>query len=155
VVDGRLDLVQQVAGQQHGSAAIGEVAQQSAHQRDARRIESVGGFVQDQHLRVADEGLRDPEPLPHAEGVAANPSVGRVGQPDPVEELLHPVDGRAGHPGRDGQGRAASASGVHRGRVKQCADHPSGVGQGDEWSSTDGRSSVVGTGEADDHLQRC
>ena len=75
-VDGRFDFGEQVAGQQHGAALVGEVAEQFAHPGDAFGVEAVGRFVQDEHLRVADQGLGDAEALTHPERVGADPLVG-------------------------------------------------------------------------------
>ena len=74
VVGDDLDLVQQVRGQQHGAAAVGEAAQQVAHPADAGRVEPVGRLVEDQHPRVAEQRGGDAEALPHAEGVVADPA---------------------------------------------------------------------------------
>ena len=82
-VDGGFDLGQQVAGQQHGAALVGEVAEQFAHPGDAFGVETVGRFVQDEHLGMADQGLGDAEALTHPERVGADPLVGgRRGEPD-------------------------------------------------------------------------
>ena len=87
-----LDLVEQVGGEQHGAAAVGEVAEQSAHPPDAGRVEPVGRLVEDQHLRVADQRRREAEPLPHAQGVVAHaPRRLRRGQADEVEHLVDPA----------------------------------------------------------------
>ena len=75
-VDGGFDFGEQVAGQQHGAALVGEVAQQFAHPGDAFGVEAVGWFVQDEHLGVADQRLGDAEALTHPERVGADPLVG-------------------------------------------------------------------------------
>ena len=76
VVGDDLDLVQQVRGQQDGGAAVGVAAEQVAHPADAGRVQTVGGFVEDQDLGVAEQRVRDAQPLPHAEGVVAHAAVG-------------------------------------------------------------------------------
>ena len=75
-VDGGFDFGEEVAGQQHGAALVGEVAEQFAHPGDAFGVEAVGRFVQDEHLRVADQRLGDAEALTHPERVGADPFVG-------------------------------------------------------------------------------
>ncbi len=97
MVDGGLHFVEQVAGQQHRPATVGEVTQQPAHPGNALGIQPVRGLVQDQHLRLAHERLRDPEPLPHPEGVATHPPICRVGQPDQVQQVIDAGGGHAGH----------------------------------------------------------
>ena len=49
VVGDRLDLAQQVGGEQDRAAAVGEVAQQPAHPGDALGVEPVRRLVEDQH----------------------------------------------------------------------------------------------------------
>ena len=49
LVGDRLDLAQQVRGEQHGAGAVGEVAQQPAHPVDALGVQAVGRLVEDQH----------------------------------------------------------------------------------------------------------
>ena len=52
-------------------------AQQPAHPAHALRIEAVGGLVEDQDLRVAEQRVGEPEALAHAERVLADPPPGR------------------------------------------------------------------------------
>ena len=67
MIDCRLYLGEQVRGEQHRPAALGELAQQPPHPEDALRVEAVGGLVEDQHLRVPDQRLRQPQALAHAQ----------------------------------------------------------------------------------------
>ena len=92
LVGDQLDLVEQVAGEQHGAAAVGVPLEQAAHPPDAGRVEAVGGLVEDQHRRVAEQGVGDAEPLPHAERVVAHPALG-LGrrQRDQREHLVDPA----------------------------------------------------------------
>src|SRR4051794_9272256 len=62
-----LDFAQQVRGEQNGSGTVGKATQQLAHPHDALRVEAVGGLVEDQHFRLAAEGVGDTEPLAHAD----------------------------------------------------------------------------------------
>ena len=78
VIGDDLDLVEQVGGEQHGSAAVCVAAEQVAHPADTGRVQAVGGLVEDQHLRVADQGGGDAQALTHPEGVVTDPS-GRLG----------------------------------------------------------------------------
>ena len=54
----------------------GLVAQQPAHPADPGRVEPVGGLVEDQHLRVAEQRGGDRQPLAHAHRVALHAPVG-------------------------------------------------------------------------------
>ena len=115
VVGDDLDLVQQVRGQQHGAAVVGEAAEQVAHPADAGRVEAVGGLVEDQHLRVPDEGGREAEALAHAEGVVADPALGLdLGEADPGDGLGDPRLRQAHGPGGDREDLASRPSGVLR-----------------------------------------
>ena len=58
-----LHLGQDVAGDEHGLAAVREVAQQLAHGHDARRIEPVGRLVEQQQVRVGQQRDRDAQAL--------------------------------------------------------------------------------------------
>jgi hypothetical protein len=88
--------VQQVRRQQHGAAVVGEVAKKSAHPADARRVEAVGRLVEDQHLGVAEQGVRDAQPLAHAQRVVADAPLGLDGvQAHQVEHLVDTLVGQA------------------------------------------------------------
>ena len=67
VVGGLGDLGEDVAGDQDGPPFGGQAAEQVAQPPDALRIQAVGGLVEDQHGRVAEQGGGQAEPLPHAE----------------------------------------------------------------------------------------
>ena len=122
--------LEQVAGQQHRAAARGVPAQQVAHPADALGVQPVGRLVEHQHRRVGQQRAGDPEPLPHAERVAADPAPAGVGEPDQLEHLVHPR-----RPGR----RWSSASsrrcvrpvrpGCTADGVEQRADDGARVGQ--------------------------
>jgi hypothetical protein len=66
--------VEEVGGEQHGAAAGGVVAEHHAHPVDAGGVEAVGRLVEDEDARLAEQRVRDAEPLPHAERVVADPS---------------------------------------------------------------------------------
>ncbi len=50
--------------------------------------QAVGRLVEHQESRLAQQAGRDPEPLPHAVGVAGHLVVGTVGEVDDLEHLL-------------------------------------------------------------------
>ena len=72
---------------------LGEVAEQAAHPAHALGVEAVGGLVEDQHLRVAEQRVGDPEPLAHAERVLAD-ALAR-GRAVEADQLQHLVDAAA------------------------------------------------------------
>jgi hypothetical protein len=83
--------VQQVRRQQDAAAAVGEAAQQAPHPADAGGVQAVGRLVQDQHLGVPQQRVRDAESLAHAQGVVADAPPGLLGgEADQAEHLVDP-----------------------------------------------------------------
>jgi hypothetical protein len=123
VVREQLDLVQQVRAQQDGPAVSGEVREQAAQPADAGRVEAVGRLVEDEDLRTADQGVREAEPLAHAERVVADPSVALgVRQADALEHLVDRAAGQA-HQHRVQPERGATGASRVLGRgVEEHAD---------------------------------
>ena len=152
VVGGGLHLGQQVAGQQHGAAPLGEVAQQAADPGDTVRVEAGGGLIEDQHAWFGDEGLGQAEPLAHPERVGAHPPAGRAGQADGRQHLVHAA-GR--HPGQVAAIRSGAAGppGVQRGGVQQGAGDSRRVRQFGEPVPGDGGLPGVGPGQAGERAQ--
>jgi hypothetical protein len=120
--------VEQVRGEQDGPARVRVAAKEVAHPPDARRVQPVGGLVEDEHLRVTDQRGRDAEPLPHAERVVAHTAARLlVAEADQVEHL---VDAGRLDPHRalgEGQDLPAGAAGVLGRGVKQNPDLATGV----------------------------
>ena len=121
-----LDLGQQVAGQEHRSAFIPEPAQQPAGVPYPRRVETVGGLVQNEQRRVLQQGGGHAEALAHAQRVLANGLIGPPAQANQLEDLFDPsapdpVDRRQQAkvlPGRHGR--------EQRRRLHDGADRPHG-----------------------------
>ena len=150
-----LDLGQQVGGEQHGAAAVGEVAQQAPHPAHAFRIEAVGGLVEDQDLGVAEQRVGEAEALAHAERVLADTPPGRrVVEADEFQQRVGALRRHAHGVGGDGERLAATAPGVLRRRVEQDPDAPAGVGQVAVAPAEDLGVAAVGLGEADEHPHR-
>jgi hypothetical protein len=95
VVGGLLHLAHQVAGDQHGAALVGEVAQQLPHPPDALGVQAVHRLVQHEDVGVAEQRPRDAEALSHAEGEAAHAVVGDALDADELDDLVHPRPGQA------------------------------------------------------------
>ena len=130
LVGGLRHLRQHVAGDEHGAALRGHRAQEVAQPADALRVQAVGGLVEHQHARVAQQGGREAEPLAHAERVAARPPVGRVREVDELQQL---VDARVGRPPPRAPASAGGcarcgwdAASRRRGRRRPCARGPPG-----------------------------
>ncbi|CAL2066229.1 hypothetical protein GPN2_13955 [Streptomyces murinus] len=86
----RLDVVHPVAGEHHTRAVRREPVQDTVHMPLARRVEAVGGLVQDEQPGPGEQGGGEPEPLPHAEREAAHPVVGDLAQTDLGEHFPDP-----------------------------------------------------------------
>ena len=66
-VTDRLDLGEQVAGKENRHAALVDQVPEQAEDADhADGIDGRRGLVEDQNLRILDEGIGDAEPLEHA-----------------------------------------------------------------------------------------
>ena len=122
VVDRLCDLGQNMARDQHRSAGIGERAQVLTQPVDTFRVEPVGGFVQDQHLGLAEERAGQAEPLAHAEREALDPAVARIGEVHLVEHGVDAAErepcGESEHP----QVIARPPARVERVRLEDRAD---------------------------------
>ncbi len=86
-------LRQDVAGDKYGTALGSQAPQQAAQPVDALGVEPVGRFVEDEDVRVAQEGSGQAEPLAHAQRELAHPAVRRLAQPDELEDLVRPGPG--------------------------------------------------------------
>ncbi len=62
-----LDLVEQVTGQHDGPVAVSQSLEQLPHFCHAIRVEPVGRLIQEQKLRITQHGIRDAQPMLHAE----------------------------------------------------------------------------------------
>ena len=89
-----LHLGEQMAGEQHGHALVGEAADEQAHVAHARRVEPGRGLVEQQQLGITQERGGDPQPLAHAVRVTAHPVALAAGQLHRVQRLVDPL-GRA------------------------------------------------------------
>ena len=88
MVDGLRDFGEQVAGDHDGAAGVGLTAQEGPEPVHAFGVETVGGLVEDEHRRLAEEGSRQAEALAHAEGEPADTSVGIFGHGDLAERVV-------------------------------------------------------------------
>ena len=91
VVDGLGDLGQEVAGDQHRAPVCRLLPYQIAQPDDPGRVQAVVRLVEDQDLRVAEQGCGDRQPLTHAHRVALHTPVGGVAEPDRGQDLLDAV----------------------------------------------------------------
>ena len=104
-------------------------AQQAAHPVDAGRVEPVGRLVEDEHLRVAEQGVGDAEPLPHAQGVVPDAALGLRAVRPTSSSISSTRRRQPHHIGAEFEDLAAGAAGVLRRGVEQDADMAARVGQ--------------------------
>ena len=65
----QLDLAEQMTGDQNGSVAFAELDDEVSNIGHALGVEAVGGFVEDQELRLLEQGSGDSKPLLHSKRV--------------------------------------------------------------------------------------
>ena len=97
------DLREQVAGQQHRAATVGEHAQELTHPLDPAGVEPVERLVEDEHLRLTDQRGSEVEPLAHAQREASRPAMSGLGQPYLRQHVVDPVLAHPGLGGDDAQ----------------------------------------------------
>jgi hypothetical protein len=122
-----------------------------ARLRDAFRIKAAGWLVEHDDAGFAEERARDSNALAHARRVAADPLVGRPGEPDEREQL---IDATTRDPGRrrdHPEVIATRASGMKPGRLQHGADGLAWTLELHVRSSVDQRPSGGGTREAQNH----
>jgi hypothetical protein len=83
-------LLEVLGREQHRRAVGHELLDHHPEVVAAGRVESGGRLVEEEHRRAVHEGGAEVEPSPHAPGVGAGRTIGRVGQPELLEELVGP-----------------------------------------------------------------
>ncbi len=86
------------------------------------RVQAVGGLVEDQDARVAEQCGGEAEPLAHAQREAADAASSRRGQIDLREHRVHPGGWDAAREGEHAQVVAGGASRMETGRLEHGAD---------------------------------
>ncbi len=127
MVGGQRHLAHQMGRDEDGTALGREHLHQVADPVDALRVETVDRLVEQQHLGVAEQRRRDPEPLPHTERETAGTPLGDVPQPHDAQHLVHPGRRDAGQLGQGEQVVAGGAAAVHALGVQQRAHQARGV----------------------------
>src|SRR5882757_1818595 len=118
-----------LTGDEHGAALRGEGPQEAAQPAGAGRIEPIGGLVQDQHLRVTEQGSGQRQALAHALGVGTRPAPGHRAQADPFDDFVHPGATDALGRGQHHQVAARPAAGVEGPHVPDGAHLAHGLRQ--------------------------
>ena len=73
------------------------------HPAHPLRVQPIDGLIQNQVLRIPQQGGRHPHALLHAQRIAANPLVGSLRHAHHRQALLHPIVGNAGAAGNNPQ----------------------------------------------------
>jgi hypothetical protein len=122
IVNGLLDLGEHVARDEDRLALRREVAQELAQPTDPFGVQAVGRLVEQQDLRVTQQGCGERETLAHAHRVAtgALPSGGR--DADEFEQLIDPLGRDAAGRGEHPQVVAAAPTRVEAARFERCPD---------------------------------
>ena len=114
-VGDHLDLAEQVRVDEDRPPLALELQEQVADLLAADRVHAVGRLVQEDHLRVVEERLGDPQPLLHPLGVGADLGVHPLAQADDLQRLGDPLASarpgsgrRAGRRSRAGCGRCGT-----------------------------------------------
>ena len=100
----------------------GEVAQRLAHGDDARRVEAVGGLIEQQQVRIGKHRRGDAQPLLHAQRVRLDGILGPAAHADVLEHLVErarqlaarPRRAPAGSRGPTGTGRRTASRSANR-----------------------------------------
>ena len=79
---------------------------------DAFGIETIGGLVEDQDLRVAQQRRGEPEPLAHTKGELADPAVGGASEIYQIEHFIDPPEWGSTDEGFDAEVVACGAAGI-------------------------------------------
>ncbi len=86
----RLDLREEVTGEEHRRAGLGLGLYQVAHLRHPLGVEATGGLVEHEQVGVADQRRRERQALAHSLRVLpGRPAPGLAVESDPVEQPLH------------------------------------------------------------------
>ena len=122
----------------------------------AGRVEAVGRFVEHQQPGLGEQGGGEPEALTHAEGEAADPVVGDVGEPDLVEHVVDPRCPRVAtaQSGQRGEVLPGGERGVEAGAVDEAGDT---VGSGErppDRRTQDLEAAAVGDGQAQQEAEQ-
>ena len=84
-----LHLAEEVAGEQYGDPPLGEASDELAHLVHLLWVQAVGGLIEDEQLRPAEERLGDAEALAHPVRVGPHRAVDRIAELGHGEGLLH------------------------------------------------------------------
>jgi hypothetical protein len=118
-----LDLRKQVAREKHGYSMLGrKSAYQIANLVSTGWVQPIGGLVENEEIRLREQGQRDAQPLAHSLGVCLDEAVGVALQPDDSQHALNVGSIKSHKSLRDLQVLVGGQVRVQRWRLDHCAD---------------------------------
>lgn len=151
-------LLQVVRGEDDGQPlVVGQPGDLLPHRRTGLRVESGGGFVEEEHLGTVDQAERHVEASLHPSGVPLDLAVARVGEVEAVQQFVGAaLHGRAPHPVQPALEQEVLPAGGDRVGAGLLGDHADGsadpVGVAQDVVSGDGRGAGVGAGQGGEDL---
>ena len=151
VVGRHRHLREQVRRHEDGAALGGQALHEGPDPQDALGVETVDGLVEQQDLRVAEQGAGQAETLLHAERELAGRLVRDGGQADQVEHLVDPLARQLVRRGEPAQVRLGAPVRVDPVGVEQGAHLAQRMRQLVVAHSVDEHAAAGGVVEAEDH----
>ncbi len=117
----------------------GQSPQERPHPADAFGIEAIGGLVEHEHAGVTEQRERNPEPLAHPEGVAADLASRSVRESDQLQYLIDARTRDAGSLCIHREMGCSRAARMKPGRLENRTDRVQGMGEFVVAATADGR----------------
>ena len=96
IIDKVLNFTEKVTRHEDRITRFRTRPQEIPHFSDARRVQPVAGFIEDQHWRVAEQGCSEPKPLAHPERVGTDAPIRGIGQAYLVQKLIDSAQWNSG-----------------------------------------------------------
>ena len=100
---------------------MSQLDEQAADPADAFGVESVGGLVEQDGVRIAEQDTGQAEPLEHPERVTADPLPCRIFEADDIEHLVDTAGGDSVAGGQPAAGGGVQSVAGGRSRRRQSA----------------------------------
>src|SRR5438445_7610832 len=153
----RLDVGEDVRGKEDGAALVPELEDQIAHVLASDGVEAAHRLVQDRDPRVADQRLRESQPLHHALGEFPDGPIRAARQTDAFEHLRRPLAGIRARQSTEAAGEhqilVSAQELVERGVFRQVPELTPG-GDGSHALACDEGVARCRLHESEQHLQR-
>src|SRR5262249_16855502 len=118
------EVVHAMAGEHDAGPVRGELGEYTVYVSFGGRVEAVGRLVEHEQPGLGEQGGGEPEPLAHAEGEAAGPLGGDIGEPALREYVVDPRRPRVvpAQRGQRGEVLPGGEGGVETGPVHEAGD---------------------------------